>query len=364
MRPVHRLSLVEQTAAHLREGIRSGRWSGQLPGVLRLATTLDVSKDTVRAALRIIEQEGFLTGMGHGRNRTVVSSEKAIGSRRPLRVALLFRDALEDQNSSMQRLVLQVQRRVEAAGHTCFFAPRTQTGLKFSVARIARVVNLTPADAWIVAGGDLPLLQWFAQQSVPAMALGGRHGADLAGTGVDGTPLIREVTRRLLDLGHRRIVMMCPRAWREPTRSRVVQAFMDELNSEGIQASDYNAPDWEPTQEGVQALLGSLFRITPPTALIVEEPAHAVAVITHLAQQRLRVPQDVSLISMGREPSLAWSRPEVAYFHWDNDQLVRRISRWVSAVASGRPDRKAISFPLKFHPGGTIAPPPALAWSV
>jgi DNA-binding LacI/PurR family transcriptional regulator len=125
-----------------------------------------------------------------------------------------------------------------------------------------------------------------------------------------------------------------------------------------VSAGDYNIPDWEPTLEGLQALFASLFQVTPPTALIVEEPAHLLALILHLAQRRLRVPQDVSLISLGRIASMAWCRPEVTSFYWDNDQILRRITRWVAAVAMGRPDREAVRLPLKFNSGATIAPPP------
>ena len=37
MKRLHRLSLSEQTAAHLRDGLREGRWRGQLPGEVALA---------------------------------------------------------------------------------------------------------------------------------------------------------------------------------------------------------------------------------------------------------------------------------------------------------------------------------------
>ncbi len=52
MHPIRRLSLAEQTAAHLREGLLAGRWRGTLPGVARLAAELDVSAgdDSGRAA--------------------------------------------------------------------------------------------------------------------------------------------------------------------------------------------------------------------------------------------------------------------------------------------------------------------------
>ena len=74
IRPIRRVSIVEQTAAHLREGIRTGRWRGELPGVLRLATECDVSKDAIRDALRLLEAEG-LVGLGHaGAHRAVLGT--------------------------------------------------------------------------------------------------------------------------------------------------------------------------------------------------------------------------------------------------------------------------------------------------
>ena len=52
MKPIRRQPLAEQTAAHLIQRLRSGQWAGTLPGVNRLASELDVSRETVRAALR------------------------------------------------------------------------------------------------------------------------------------------------------------------------------------------------------------------------------------------------------------------------------------------------------------------------
>ena len=59
--PIRKVSIAEQTAEHLREGIRSGRWAGELPGVLRLAADLEVSKGAVRDALHLLEGEGLLS---------------------------------------------------------------------------------------------------------------------------------------------------------------------------------------------------------------------------------------------------------------------------------------------------------------
>jgi len=40
MQKLRRLSLAEQTAAHLRKGLRRGHWRGKLPGLVPLAATV------------------------------------------------------------------------------------------------------------------------------------------------------------------------------------------------------------------------------------------------------------------------------------------------------------------------------------
>ena len=99
MKPLSRQSLAEQTAGHLRAGFRSGRWQGILPGVVRLAETLTVSKVTVRTALHILEREGLLKSNGAGRSRKIVPlAQRKKGARRTLRVAVLLPLLLEEDN--------------------------------------------------------------------------------------------------------------------------------------------------------------------------------------------------------------------------------------------------------------------------
>ena len=69
---VRRLTAAEQTADHLREGIRDGRWQEKLPGVLALAAECDVSPATMRTAIRLLEEEGWIRTAGAGKARTVV----------------------------------------------------------------------------------------------------------------------------------------------------------------------------------------------------------------------------------------------------------------------------------------------------
>lgn len=354
MRPLHRLSIAELTAGHLREGLRAGRWRHALPGVARLAVELDVSRDTVRSALRLLESEGLLGARGLGRSRAVTDQ----GPRRQrLRVGILLHDTLPEEQSKIAQMLLQVQRDLDVKDQEVFFLPKTQVQLHHDVGRITRMLGENPADAWIVVAGSQELLEWSAAQATPCFALFGRvEGLPLASTGPDKLPAFLAATRRLLELGHRQIVFIVRHARRQPTLGRAERAFLDELNSHGIPTGPYNLPDWEETPEGFLILLESLFRRTPPTAMIINETAQFIATMEFLARRRIHVPEQVSLVATGDDPAFAWCVSGIAHIRSDPNPMVRRIVRWVSAVKRGAADRRSISFPGEFVPGGSMGP--------
>ena len=93
MQPIQQTPKHELVASRLREDMHEGRWSGSLPGVLRLAAELDVSPFTVRRALRQLQTEGLLANSGLGRSRSIAARGRTKASQRRLRVAILRHDA-------------------------------------------------------------------------------------------------------------------------------------------------------------------------------------------------------------------------------------------------------------------------------
>jgi DNA-binding LacI/PurR family transcriptional regulator len=346
------LTAAEQVAGHLREELAAGRLGGTMPGVLRLEAQMGVNRNTLEAALRLLEEEGLLERQGAGRRRRI--AETAGLARRDLRVGVLQYEESDRRVDYMAKL----EHKLADAGHAVLSAPQTVTELGMDLRRIARMVEGMEADAWIVLGGSRELLEWFATRNVPAFALFGRRGGlPLAGTGPDKPPTYAAATRHLIGLGHRRIVLLARSARRLPQPGASERAFLDALRSAGIETgTSFHLPDWEETPGGFHACLAELFRLTPPTALIVDEVAFFFATQQFLARRGRRVPEDVSLVCTDADPHFDWCQPAIAHIRWDSAPVIRRIVNWAANVSRGMQDKRQSVTPAEFVPGGTIGP--------
>lgn len=343
-------SASEQVAAQLREEILSGQRRGAMAGIYQLARELQVNHKTVDAALRQLEASGLLVAQGPGRRRKIALPGTR-EERRPLRVAIL---PYEEGDRTLH-YIIDLQHRLMEAGHVAGYASKTLLDLGLDAKRVARLVGETEVDAWIVFGGPREVLEWFAGQSVPAFALfGRRHTVRIAGVGPDKVPMLLEVTRRLIALGHRRIVMLLREEHRKPQPGIIARTLVGELELHGIPTGSYNLPDWEDSPEGFRHCLDSLFHVTPPSALIIDEALLFNVAQQHLARRGILAPEHVSLVCADPDPSFSWLQPTVSHIRWDSDPVVQRIVRWAANVSRGRKDLRQTLTPVEFVEGGTM----------
>jgi DNA-binding LacI/PurR family transcriptional regulator len=346
------LTAAEQVAAYLRAELMEGRMSGVMPGVLRLEAELGVNRNTVEAALRLMEKDRLLIPQGTGRRRLIKLPEGGLTAT-PLRVKILTGDNSSRNNGYM----VELRHLLLESGHSSSFTSRSLSDMRMEVSQVASLVGKTGADAWVVCAGSKEVLKWFLSQSLPCFALfGRRRRLPLASAGPDKVPAIVEATRALVGHGHRRIVMMTRRMRRLPEPGEVEQAFLRELAACGIPPGSYHLPDWEESIKGFHARLENLFGVTPPTALIIDEVPLYVAAQQFLVNRGLNVPDDVSLVCTDADPAFSWCDPPVSHICWDSAPLVGRIVRWANNVARGKDDRRASFTKAEFVRGGTIGP--------
>jgi DNA-binding LacI/PurR family transcriptional regulator len=325
-----------------------------MPGESWMVAQFQVGRDTVRAAMAQLEEEGVLAAQGQGKRRQIVMRRDAFTTH-DFRVRILLyekQDRGDIDNSSLLAQLLE-------AGLDAGFAPKSLKDLGMEVERVARYVRQNPADAWVVSAASREILEWFSGQATPALAMYGRSGGlPIAAAYPVMIPGQTAALRRLIDLGHRRIVMLAREERRKPSLSRPEQAFIDELKAAGIPTGDYNLPDWEESREGLGRRLDGLFQYSPPTALVFQEAPIFIAARSHLADRGIVAPRDVSLVVADRDPSFAWCDPIVSHIRWDYRPVVGRVVRWARNVAGGKDDRRRSGTGSEFVEGGTIGPAP------
>lgn len=356
MNPIPRPSLVEATAGQLRRCIQEGRWQGWLPGVRPLAEEFMVSKETLRAALAILEKERILAPGNAGRLRQILTPGRSTpAGKQHLRVALLLRHPLQQLNALSQGHMLALLHEIRQAGHQAFVAKRHPKAPGKDGAVLRRLVEETQADAWILYSAGHEALAWFAQQKLPVFALGGHPlTLDIPWACSDLTNAIQDALADLVAHGHRRIVLITSEKWLKPTPNTAALVFAKGMQAHGLSVTDYNLPNWVESSEGLEALLKGLFSATPPTALIVFAPSWTVATLGWLLRQGLRVPEDVSLISILPDPALSFWNPPVAHFQWLTAPHIHHALKWLRTLVEGKKTPGARPVAVTYVRGGTV----------
>ena len=349
MKPWSRSTVSSQIAAYLRSELADGRWQGTMPGQFRLAAEIGAPRNATEAALRQLELEGLIQSQGPGRERIIINAP--LKQARSMRIGIIDYEPVPILEEYMVDLIHQLME----AGHSVFVTPKTLMEMHMNLSEIRKMVKANKVDAWVVCSAPRNILEWFATQPVPTFAFfGQRQDLPIAAVGPDKAKATIDATRALLMHGHRRIVMLSRKATRIPELSVVVRAFLNELRSHGITPSAYHLPDWDENPNGLQNCFESLFRVTPPTAIILDEVPFFVAALLYSSTHRIRIPEDLSLVCADPSAAFEWAQPTVAHIQWDTKPVVRRIVRWAANISKGKKDLRQTLTPAKFVSAGTI----------
>jgi DNA-binding LacI/PurR family transcriptional regulator len=344
------MSKIEQVAAVLREDVAKGRWSREVPGKDELSMDYGVNTKTVGLAMQLLEKEGLLINQGSGRPRRIA---KLDDKNQSLRIKILLYDRNDYALFNNRDLIHELA----ASGHNVNVVEKTQSNLGMNVKRLAEYVRSVQADAWIVTAAPRDILEWFSQQPIPALAqFGQSNELNISSVSIDKASPIRDAIKRLVELGHRRIVFISRSERRKPKLPLPEQAFLQELESYGITTGSYHLPEWSSRIPDFHRCLESLFGKTPPTAMIIDESVHFLAAQLFLARKGIVAPRDVSMICLDPDQAFSWCDPMISHIGWNRKQFIGSVSNWVNAISAGDHSIMRMIVRAKFMEGGTIGP--------
>lgn len=331
-----RNSLVSQTSAFLRQEIDRGIWKEWLPSERTLCESLQVSRNTLRAALEQLKRENLVDAR-HGAGNRINTPEKGkSGALRSHDVALLTPDPLEQLRPTQTLWIDEMRAMLSERGCRLHLFHGRQYFRANPGPALRKLVTQHSHGCWVLMLSNEKTQFWFEENGIPCVVAGSVYtGIDLPFRDLDHKAICRHAAGVMLGAGHRKVGLLIQKSRRAgdlESEAGFVSGVRDSPHAEAEVVVGYH----EPTSTGVCNTLRRLMeQKSPPTALLVANPNHVVTVVTRLAQMGLRVPRDMSVLSRDDEPFLSYIVPIPARYAINPHTLAKTLLRPVLELLEG-----------------------------
>lgn len=354
-----RISLSSQIAAAIRKGIEDGVWEGSLPGERRLCELFQASRPTVHSALRLLAKEGWFDIRPGRRNQLRATTPRR--TRRPpgRSVGIILHEPFSHLGSILTQGLNEMRVHLAEQGFTTevyvcpVHTPRAQ------MRGLEAFVQQSRISCCVLVSTSRAVQRWFSENSIPALVLGSCHpSVRLPSLDVDYRAVCRHAAGIFLRQGHRHLALVVPdfgTAGDLASEESFKQAIEQHNDSARASVIRHNG-----TARSISSKLDALFESAqPPTALLVARTPYVFAVIMHLLNRGLGVPDPVSLIARDSDVMFDQVDPPLAHYAFKSDAYVRRLCRLMLQMLNERLSPKPILIVPKFVAGRTVQPGPA-----
>lgn len=353
-----RQSIVEQTAAILRKRFAASHAGAMVPGERELAEALEISRTTLRLALKILEREGAIRARGN-RRRVIAKPQPRARARQSSRtqdIVLLSPVPLERMASPDGSFwVDHLRESLAKRNEVLHILSRPRCYSQSPGRALEALVAGVDPGAWILTFSTRPMQEWFAARRLPVVIAGSCHdGVQLPSVDRDLRAAARHAAGCFAAKGHRRVALL----------SMAVDTGGDVDTKEGLQegCAAASAPvqfldlQHDGTVDSIcRSLDSALAGGNAPTALLVTAATHTLTVLTHLLRRGVDVPGDVAVISRDGDQFLTHVVPSVAHYRVDPQSYANALSRALRGIMTDgiAADRHKLLMP-EFAPGATL----------
>jgi DNA-binding LacI/PurR family transcriptional regulator len=354
-----RQSLERQTVLTLQQEIEKGTWSDLLPSERSLCEILQISRHTLRAALRHLRRTGLIRSE-HGVGNRIVGNGKTSGAS-PLAsqdVGLLVSGPIDDLLPKHILWIDELRAMLGEFGCRVHIFHGRKYALRNPNRVLQRLLNQHAHRCWILLLSSEEVQRWFERQQLPCVVAGTIYtGIDLPYCDLDQRAVCRHAAGVLLGRGHRQMALVIQ-------KSRRAGDLASEAGfAEGIRRSTHADTEvmigyHDATAAGIVATVRRLMQRRPaPTALLVNNPFHYLTVVGTLARLGHRVPEDVSVVSRDGEPYFRYLIPAPTHYSIDPRMFARALLEPVlQLLQSGTVAKRVVHIMPDFRAGESVKP--------
>ena len=354
-----RHSLVSQTAAILREEIAKGTWIDWLPGERALCESLQVSRNTLRAALAQMKADGSIRPEQGSGNRIVLSRRTKRAPLRSRDVAILTPDALERLRPTQALWIDELRAMLNERGCRLHVFHGRQYFRTNPARTLEKLVTQNRHACWILTLSNETVQRWFLKSGVPCIVAGSTYdGLALPFRDLDHRAVCRHAAGMLLGLGHRKLALLLHKSKRAGDIESEA-GFVEGVRQSRQEGAELIIAHHDATVAGIASTLRRLTeQRVPPTAMLVANAYHYLTVASKLAQMGWLVPRDVSLVSRDEDPFLAFLVPAPARYVASPHVLAQSLLHPVLELLKGETvTQTAVRIMPDFIRGESVAPP-------
>ena len=347
-------SLVAETRNVIQEAIQTGIWKDNLPGERLLCERFQISRPTLRQALKQLEEDGLISNQ-HGHRRKITNKIKSTSVYiETATIGYLCPVSTKDMFGYTSRKIAAIEHHIHQnkLSFELFVRPGCYT--KSPVKALQTLMDETNIHVWMLHQTNLEMQQWFFHNHIPAIVTGTRFdGIELPYVDVDNSAACRHAVG-LLSAKKRKSICYLKSNNALPGDIQSEQGFIEGIKAQyGAKGKIVRCND---TPNGIADKLEAIIESTnTPDAIIMDQPSQAFCTASFLLRRGFRVPEDFSLICRTESHEFQFMQPSIAHYSRNIHELARRTADLAIKLTKGEMvESKGILIIPDFVPGRSL----------